>query len=435
MRRNKKLLSTVVASALVATTMAAPAMAADGDTIDVGVTTKTAVLKVSVPTSMAIAVDQFEMADVGTQIHSGEFEMENNSGIDVKVDIESTADLKATTKLAATKAAVTADTAGAGEAWLAVAAQTGSGSYADGAATALKDLSEANANVTTFTAGSAANTGVAGQTFYLAKASTPKYTLLNANQKADFSYAQFYELTAETAGAQAALNVLIAAGDVYVATGAAADDQELTLVPKGGAHTWATGEVYYSVAASATPKASIADTHTELYVYANGDADAAAGKAAFRYIGNLSGGQETWSSTDITNVHIKYDIVGITQTGYDKVKTNCTYGLYKAPIVDAAPSITDANKTYTAVADTDVTVNVSLGSGTLKADNISSLSFVNPTGATKQVSNTEYSYADGVLTLKGSAVNGFVNSTQATRDYTITFDDTANTTAKFTLSK
>ena len=115
MRRNKKLLSTVVASALVATTMAAPAMAADGDTIDVGVTTKTAVLKVSVPTSMAIAVDQFEMADVGTQIHSGEFEMENNSGIDVKVDIESTADLKATTKLAATKAAVTADTAGAGE--------------------------------------------------------------------------------------------------------------------------------------------------------------------------------------------------------------------------------------------------------------------------------------------------------------------------------
>lgn len=434
MRRNKKLLSTVVASALVATTMAVPAMAADGDTIDVGVTTKTAVLKVSVPTSMAIAVDQFEMADVGTQIHSGEFEMENNSGIDVKVDIESTADLKSTTKLAATKAAVTAETAGAGEAWLAVAAQTSDGSYADGTATALKDLSEANANVTTFTAGSTANTGVAGQTFYLAKASTPKYTLLNASQKADFSYAQFYELTAETAASQTALDTLIAAGDVYVAAATAADDQELTLVPKGGTHTWATGEVYYSVATSATPKANITDTHTELYVYADGAADATAGKAAFRYIGNLSGGQETWSSTDITNVHIKYDIVGITQTGYDKVKADCTYGLY-APAA-AAPSITDTNTEYTAAAATDVTVNISLGAGALKANGIASLTFVNPAGATKEVEvNSGYSFENGVLTLKGASVDGFLGSSQNKRTYTITFDDNDSSTATFTLTR
>ena len=56
--RNKKILSTVVASALAATTMAVPVMAADGGNIDVPVTTKTAVIRVQVPTKMDISVNQ-----------------------------------------------------------------------------------------------------------------------------------------------------------------------------------------------------------------------------------------------------------------------------------------------------------------------------------------------------------------------------------------
>lgn len=55
--RNKKILSTVVASALAATTMAVPVMAADGGNIDVPVTTKTAVIRVQVPTKMDISVN------------------------------------------------------------------------------------------------------------------------------------------------------------------------------------------------------------------------------------------------------------------------------------------------------------------------------------------------------------------------------------------
>ena len=53
MRRNKKLLSTVVASALVATTMAVPAMAGDGDTTGIGVINQTAGMKVIVSTFFA----------------------------------------------------------------------------------------------------------------------------------------------------------------------------------------------------------------------------------------------------------------------------------------------------------------------------------------------------------------------------------------------
>ena len=196
--RNKKLLSTVVATTLIASTMVMPVMA-EGTNFDVNVTTKTAVLRVKVPTTIAIAVDQFEMVDEGTQIYSGEFTMENMSAIGVKVGITSTADLKSTTKLVSTKEAAAADTSKEGEAWLAVAAQTSDDSYADGSATALKDLTEANKNVTTFKTDATDGKGKAEQTYYFKKASTPAYKLLNANESAaDIQYAQFYELTKET---------------------------------------------------------------------------------------------------------------------------------------------------------------------------------------------------------------------------------------------
>lgn len=352
--RNKKLVSTVVATALVASTMVMPVMAEGGE-ITVPVYTKTAVLRVSVPTTIGIAVDQFEMADEGSQIYSGEFTMENNSAIGVKVGITSTATLKDTTKLVSTKTAATSDTAKSGEVWMAVASQTGAGSYADGTATALKDLAETNNNVTTFAQEN--STGKAEQTYYFAKASSAAYKLLNANESAaDIQYAQFYELTAKTCGDQDALDLLLKDNDVYVATAAAADGQALTLVAKGGTHTQAAGEVYYIAAQEATAKATIADTHSELFVYADGTA-AATGKGAFRYIGKLSGAQETWAKEDIPTVKIKYDIVGIDETGYNKVKDACTYGLYKDPSYVSANTITASSNSLTLSLPTGVTLS------------------------------------------------------------------------------
>lgn len=327
--RNKKLFSTVVATALAATTMAMPVMAADGNSLDVNVTTKTAVVRVDVPTTMAISVNQFEMGDGGSQIYSSAFKMVNKSEIPVKVNVESTATLNATTKLLSTKSAASASNA-EGEAWMAVAAQTSSGSYADGDATSTDKLTEANKNVATFVQGSGADAtkGTASQVFVLDKSGTMAYKLLNANEDASkIEYAQFYELTAETAANQDALDALLANNDVYVAAAAAADGQTLTKVAKGESHTHSATEVYYTAAQDATAKASI--TAANLYVYGDGTA-AADGEAAFRYIGKLSEAQETWTKDDISHVTIKYDITGVTDTKYAEVKPDCTYGLYKS---------------------------------------------------------------------------------------------------------
>lgn len=327
--KNKKLLSTIVASALVTTTLGMPVMAA-GDTIDVDVSTKTAVLRVAVPTTLVIAVDQLEMADKGTQISSAAFTMENKSAVDVKVKIDSTADLKSTTKLVATKDAAEKSTAD-GEAWLAVAAQTSAGSYVDGTADSIAKLTEANKNVTTFVQGTETNAekGTASQTYYLGKA-VAGYKLLNASEdKTNLpSYAQFYRLTAETTVTdQAKLDAMVAEKDLYDAPAAAANAQELTFIAKGSNATWTTGHVYYSVADTETAKDTVKTDTTSLYVYANGTA-ANDGAAAFRYIGKLSPKQDAWSDADITDVHITYDITGVMGSKYDEVKTECTYGLY-----------------------------------------------------------------------------------------------------------
>ncbi len=369
--KSKKVLSTVVASTLVATTMAVPAMAAEGGSIDVPVTTKTAVLRVEVPTKMNISVNQFEMGDDGSQIYSSDFDMKNKSEIPVKVDVTSTADLKTSTKLVATKSA--AETSSEeGEVWMAVAAKTGASSFADGTATAIKDLTEGNKNVTTFEQGkdAAAAKGTAGQTFYLNKSDAMAYKLLNAAEDAsEIEYAQFYELTAKTVADDAALAALLADNDIYVATAAAADGQALTKVAKGGTHTYASSEVYYTASLESTAKASI-DT-AKLYVYGNGNVDTD-GAAAFRYIGRLSGAQETWTKDDITQVSIKYDIVGVQESKYTEIKDECTYGLYPAV---TGPQVSVSADGVVSIANLDgalfasMTVNDGSGDYTIPNDN------------------------------------------------------------------
>lgn len=424
MRRNKKLLSTVVASALVATTMAMPVMAADGGTMEIPVETKTAVLRVTVPTNLEIAVNQFEMGDTGSQIYSTDFAMENKSEIPVKVNVASTATLKSTTLLLDTKAAAAASKK-AGKAWMAVAAKTAAASYADGSATGIEDLTEKNTNVATFVqSGTSATTS---QTFYLKQSSTMKYKLLNAGEDSSkVKYAQFYELKAETVAADADLQALIAEKDVYVATAAPANNQDLTKVAKGGTHSYDAAEKYYTANLAA---AGTIDT-SKLYVYGNGDTDTA-GAASFRYIGKLSGGQESWSKEDISKISIKYDIVGVGTTDYTSAAANCTYGLYKDP--NYAPSI--ATTSYTMTAGTDLEVTVDLGGAGLAATGIESVAYVSPSGATKPVADTDYSFAGTKLTLKSAHIDAALDAGITSRNYVITFNDTAKTKVTITVEK
>jgi len=372
--RKKKLCAVVAASSLVAAQMVMPVMAAGGS-ITTDVTTKTGLIRVVVPTSLPIAIDEFQMMTSGTQIHSEEFTMENKSELDVMIKITSTATLGTGVSLKDTKAAAQGSTGS--DLWLAAAAKTGADTYDDPKTATptetIATLAETNANVATLKG----DDKKAEQTFYLKK-SSPAYKLLNVNEDSTgIKYAEFYELTTITfsgTGDQDTLNAAIAAGDVYsVATTSIGDGAVLNKIEKGGSATFASTNTYYKVAATA---AATID-NTKPYVYADGTADATDGKAAFRYIGTL-GNKTGWTSgsgNDVQTVTIAYDITGVKQDIYTALKgtgasdTSLYYGLYvSAAPADAAPSIAVRTYNYDRTASLDITAD--LGAGDLAATSI-----------------------------------------------------------------
>lgn len=340
----KKLMSAAVVSAIIAAQTLMPVAAAGGE-YEVGVTTKTAPIRVMLPTSMEIAVDQFMMGGAGSQISSDAFTMENMSQIPVKVAVTSIAELGAKTKLVSTKKAAEDSTDKTNnEAWIAAVTQTSSGNYTETAVDGSKDvdaLTGTEENITAFKQGTGANAakGTAVQNFYLDKgtAGTSKLFKATTNSKDEvknLSYAQFYELTAQADPAGVpGLQSLVNAGDVYyVATASIADAVALTKINKGATvqtSDYANTNTYYTVATAETaPKDMLADA-TKLYVYGDGTKAATGGEAAFRYIGALSSTKDSWDATDLTKVIIKYDITGISTDSYDEMKDDLQYG-YKA---------------------------------------------------------------------------------------------------------
>lgn len=339
--RNKKLLSTVVASALVATTMAMPVMAADQGNVNVEFTTKNPVIRVQAPTSILAAVDPLEMNTAGTQIHSTDFTLVNKSEVPVKIDVKSAVTLGSGVTLVDTRQkAVDSKDNTKSEAWLAVAAQTSNGKYIETANKTAGDLTEADKNVATFKTEGSEN--AANQTFYLDKAAsaTTGYTLIApvatggttaAQYKEQLTYAQVYELTPATYADEAALLTALKTTDVYVGT-ADTDGASLKLLPAGTktldtADQWAASNKYFTAGtenALTSTTAPLADA--KKYVY--GEASAAGSDTAFRYIGKLGSGKTSWSDTDIDEMDITYSIYGL--TGDDYAAANTQYGLYLA---------------------------------------------------------------------------------------------------------
>lgn len=338
--KRKKLFSSAVAVMLVVAQMAMPVMAADGGEVDVDVTTKTGILRVEVPTNLAIAVDQFETTDAGTQIFSEEFTIANKSEVNVKVSVTSTATVGSNVTIAAKKADVATATGTNGTAWLAVAAKKSASNYE--AATGndnFANLNETAANVTTFAKGSTATT--AAQTFYLKKgtANSAAYKLLKPSadgKNNDVSYAQFYKLTALTTQptTDATLQTAVNASDVYavVTANAGNDGETVTKIEKGttisGSNAYANTNTYYTMADAATVTADL--KAADIYVYGELTKESAGADAAFRYIGALSTNKDVWDSTDISKIKIAYTIQGLKQSAYDAAVTEgITYGLYK----------------------------------------------------------------------------------------------------------
>lgn len=325
--KGKKLLSMLTAGAL-AVTMVMPAMAAPDGTVDVELTTKTGVIRVQVPTTLAVAVDQFELGAAGTQIASADFTMVNKSEMDVKVKVDSTAAVPSAT-VKETVAEVEAAEDGDAFVWLGAAAMTAKDTYF-AARGSFADLDDTSANVATFDS----TNKKATQEFYLAKATGNKtYKVLKTATagEANVSYAQFYKLTDVSSGVtdQDTLDAKIAASDVYVTSEATvADGTALTLVEKGGSYTWASGLKVYTAEAAPTAVGSL--TTSDQYVY--GEMGTDGGAAGFRYIGKLSNTQESWTKDDITDITIEYTITAISPDSYNANKTLCTYGLYKEPV-------------------------------------------------------------------------------------------------------
>lgn len=99
---------------------------------------------------------------------------------------------------------------------------------------------------------------------------------------------------------------------------------------------------------------------------------------------------------------------------------------------NTAPSI--ATTSYTMAADQGVDITVSLGSGNLKATGITSITFTK-NGEERTVGTDSYSLDGNTLKIGASYINSLVNGGVTSRDYTVTFNDTAATAVVVTLTK
>lgn len=104
------------------------------------------------------------------------------------------------------------------------------------------------------------------------------------------------------------------------------------------------------------------------------------------------------------------------------------------PAFAKGPSI--ATKTYKMTTGKPVEVTVDLGTGNLAATSIASITYSTNANPTNTLAADNYTFANGKLTIKADYVTtlcGLSNFT--TRDYKITFNDTAKTEVTITLNK
>lgn len=350
--RSKKVLSAAVVSAILAAQTLMP-VAAAGGTIDADMSTKSPILRVAVPTKMAVSVNEFEMGDTGSQITSGEFTMKNMSEIPVNVKVTSQATVGADTTLVSSKQAAKDSTDTAKPAmWLAAVAAVAENSttneleYTTGSDTTVNGLEGTEGNITAFGTKDENNESEVIQNFYLQAATNATFKGITGAEvdtektaaTATVGGADFYEMSAlsnasdDAAGAAA----LATDKDIYIATAAPAAGAPATFtkVAKGtaaGSITWTAGNVVYAIADAPTAAASL--DNTKSYLYIDNATTAAGDAAAFRYIGALSEAKSGWSTTDLSGITLTYDIIGISGSAYDGIAgadgSGLTYG-YKA---------------------------------------------------------------------------------------------------------
>lgn len=159
---------------------------------------------------------------------------------------------------------------------------------------------------------------------------------------------------------------------------------------------------------------------------------------------NLNGVTKTVPSTEYSfaNGELKFTIDHVNEMlngrmvirdyviTFDNVANTQAKITFKA--IDAAPSI--AQTGYIMHKDQPVQVNVDLGSGSLKATGIQSITFVKANGSTVTLTTNDYVLLDGVLKFRAAYITPLFDWGITTRTYTITFNDVNKTQATVTLS-
>lgn len=143
-----------------------------------------------------------------------------------------------------------------------------------------------------------------------------------------------------------------------------------------------------------------------------------------------------WSGYDEnTKITLKavYDFAPISDYAYDTAiasKLALTYNsIETTPPV--APSIEE--ESFAIEADTPVEVEVDLGSGTLIADNVTSVTYENEGTQTLTV-DEDYTFSGTTLTFTAEYVNSLIGEEIESRTYTVTFNNGAGTTDTVTLT-
>ncbi len=115
---------------------------------------------------------------------------------------------------------------------------------------------------------------------------------------------------------------------------------------------------------------------------------------------------------------------------FPEIKVTWSYAEHSDAPTEAAPSIAVTDYTYTSGSALEIPVN--LGAGDLAATGINRITYVNSSNVSTALSTDNWSYADGKITITESYITALAGNS-VTRDYKITFDDTAATKVTVTL--
>lgn len=109
---------------------------------------------------------------------------------------------------------------------------------------------------------------------------------------------------------------------------------------------------------------------------------------------------------------------------FPEIKGIWSYAEHSEAPAEATPSISVTDYSYTS--GSALEISVKLGGGDLAATGINRITYVNSSGASTALSADNWSFANGKITIAEAYITALAES-NVTRDYKVTFDDTAAT--------